>query len=560
MRLFEMFEGKIDEVNMSPGALADFANSELAQSMTAGFETELIVPNILDEEEAATAAAKARKYPNNERTKSLEQIEKFFLQNERNTPKKVQNVIKTLTNMIENNYRKVNAEAYLANYLPTMLDIKQRIGSLKWPFDYDPDAKPNNKDLYTELQISELISKAIGMPVKYASGYHGEKRGSGYFILEPDSSIAYDEDDNEAGLELVSPPMPLAQCLEYLDKVFAWANSFGCKTDQSTGFHMGISIPNQNKNNVDYVKFVLFLGDEYVLNEFGRGDNEYAQALSSILVGNLSYDFKRTLAKVRAGMNSKAARTLTKNLGSSHNGKYVSVNIKPNYIEVRSAGGVDYIKNVDKIKLTLMRYVRAMAIAADPEAEKNEYAKKFYKFLNRSSHFPREENAIMPLFVQYSTGQMSAEELTQEILTIRQHKVANTFNSLKKVPTPQTGQGTEYFVLDDEGKLLHKLSAYSRKDAEKLAIKWARSENYPVSVYDMRVVLPNSKIGQAALTKAADQKQNIKHVKAYRVSFMLDGENFRKTVQIASEDEVYDWFAKNMPDAEIEHLQPIYHQ
>ena len=107
---------------------------------------------------------------------------------------------------------------------------------------------------------------------------------------------------------------------------------------------------------------------------------------------------------------------------------------------------------------------------------------------------------------------------------------------------------------------MHKLSAYSRKDAEKLAIKWARSENYPVSVYDMRVVLPNSKIGQAALAKPADQKQNIKHVKAYRVSFMLDGENFKKTVQIASEDEVYDWFAKNMPDAEIEHLQPIYHQ
>ena len=465
MRLFEMFEEKIDEVNMSPGALADFAKTEFAQSMTAGFETELIVPDN-------------------------------------------------------------GAEA-----------------------------------------ISIHIADAIGMPVKYKKGYHGVKRGTGYFILEPDSSIGYnnkeDEDtmgDNEIGLELVSPPMPFAQTLEYLDKVFSWANSYGCRADSTTGFHMGISIPNQNKNNVDYLKFILFLGDEYVLNEFGRGDNEYAQALSSILVGNLSYDFKRTLAKVRAGMNSKAARTLTKNLGSSHNGKYVSVNIKPNYIEVRSAGGEDYIKNVDKIKLTLMRYVRAMALAADPEAEKNEYAKKFYKFLNRSSHFPREENAIMQLFVQYSTGQMSAEELTQKILTIRQHKVANTFNSLKKVPTPQTGQGTEYLVLDDEGKLLHKLSAYSRKDAEKLAIKWARSENYPVSVYDMRVVLPNSKIGQAALAKPADQKQNIKHVKAYRVSFMLDGENFKKTVQIASEDEVYDWFAKNMPDAEIEHLQPIYHQ
>jgi hypothetical protein len=185
MRLFEIFEATIDEVNMSPSALADFAKTEFAQSMNAGFETEIIVP------------------------------------------------------------------------------------------DNGGQA------------ISIDIANAIGMPVKYNKGYHGVERGPGYFILEPDSSIGQDDDSDlkhgETGLELVSPPMPLTQCLEYLDKVFNWANKYGCRTDSSTGFHMGISIPNQSKANVDYLKFILFLGDEYVLKDFGREDNEYAQNMNTVI-------------------------------------------------------------------------------------------------------------------------------------------------------------------------------------------------------------------------------------------------------------------------------------
>ena len=461
MRLFEMFDEKIDEVNMSPGALADFAKTEFAQSMTAGFETELIVPDN-------------------------------------------------------------GAEA-----------------------------------------VSIHIADAIGMPVKYNKGYHGVKRGTGYFILEPDSSIGYnnkeDEDtmgDNEIGLELVSPPMPFTQTLEYLDKVFSWADSYGCRADSTTGFHMGISIPNQSKANVDYLKFILFLGDEYVLKDFGREDNEFAQNMNTVISGNIPSDIQleKMFKSMRNGMNSRAAKLLSDKL-TSNNDKYVSVNVKPNYIEVRSAGGVDYIKNVDKIKLTLMRYVRAMGIAADPEAEKNEYAKKVYKLLSKNFSKNYGNNNMMTLFSQYSSNQITQDQLMAAIHKIRQDKAATQYwkKPNAKIAEPKAGQGTEYFIVSN-GKLLHKIVAKTRRDAEVMAEKWI-AEN-PNPIYDYSVVLSNSKMGQQATVATAAEKT--KQPKSFKIRFSLEGESFTKTVKTSSKDEAMDLMYHNFPKAKIETVTPIY--
>jgi len=462
MRLFEIFEATIDEVNMSPSALADFAKTEFAQSMNAGFETEIIVP------------------------------------------------------------------------------------------DNGGQA------------ISIDIANAIGMPVKYNKGYHGVERGPGYFILEPDSSIGQDDDSDlkhgETGLELVSPPMPLAQCLEYLDKVFNWANKYGCRTDSSTGFHMGISIPNQSKANVDYLKFVLFLGDEYVLKDFGREDNEYAQNMNTVISGNIPSDFQleKMFKSLRNGMNSKAAKILSNKLTSSNN-KYVSVNIKPNYIEVRSAGGTDYLKNVDKIKLTLMRYVRAMALAADPDAEKNEYAKKVYKLLSKNFSRNHGSNNMMTLFAQYSSNQITQDQLMAAIHKIRQDKASAQYwkKPFAKIAEPKAGKGTEYVIISN-GKLLHKVVAKTRRDAEVMAEKWI-AEN-PNPIYNYSVVLSNSKMAQqaTAIASATTDKQGNRIPKKYRVYFRLDNQSFSKTINTTSEDEAYDWMAVNLPMAEIEEVKPMY--
>ena len=91
----------------------------------------------------------------------------------------------------------------------------------------------------------------------------------------------------------------------------------------------------------------------------------------------------------------------------------MSVNIKSNYIEFRSAGG-DYFQNINLVKNTLLRYVRAMAIAADPNAEKREYAKKLYKLFSIE---PNNKNTnSIKLFSMYASGQIGKLELKQALM------------------------------------------------------------------------------------------------------------------------------------------------
>jgi hypothetical protein len=461
MRLNEIFEEKLDEVNMSPGALADFAKTPFAQAMTAGFEAELVIPNAQGGDDDGEQEPD---YDQDERCYSTEDIRNFF-QGDYNSRSSVNSAIeqidqefyeyadekilddfegerdemmrqylkddgkdeKEIEEIMDDpdsrEYQKAYDQAweeyrdgadydsYTRNFFRRnyqyMSDVANSTG-LGWPHW----TSSGNGEGESIEDIAADIASSIGMPVKASSGYHGMKRGTGFFILEPDSSIDYV--DGEAGLELVSPPLPLSQCLEYLDKVFAWADGRGCATNDSTGFHMGISIPDQSRENVDHLKFTLFLGDDYVLKQFGRESNTYAKSMvqkMSQKVKNLGAGYgimgaEGMLKAFKDGLNSSAAKFVKTTLTTTHD-RYVTVNIKDKYIEVRSAGG-DYLDDLDKIKNTLLRYVRAMALAADPEAEKQEYAKKLYKFM---SPMVRGDEDVIKYFSQFSAGTLPATAL-----------------------------------------------------------------------------------------------------------------------------------------------------
>jgi hypothetical protein len=120
--------------------------------------------------------------------------------------------------------------------------------------------------------VAEDFSRAIGRPVNASDRYHGGRREAGHYVVEPDSSLDPD-DSNDGGLEFVSPPLPLDELLSDLEKVRAWAKRRGCYTNDSTGLHMNVSVPDTSTAKLDYVKLALLLGDERVLNEFGRAAN-----------------------------------------------------------------------------------------------------------------------------------------------------------------------------------------------------------------------------------------------------------------------------------------------
>jgi hypothetical protein len=466
----ESSEQRLTEIDMSPGALKKFSASNIAKSTSVGFEFEMIVPNMVDPYnvdysepdydydgyvESNTVGALQRDLINFFRdtatTRQVERaVEEFsdklndyihdqFVDWLADNQDQMYEMYRDWTNLETDEEIKASIDDGDADYdkiIEKMSDQHNSEwndldGALEyhglqmysdWSREYDLDWPHYTEGGSGEIdddalrEVAQEIKNAVGMPVKSAAGYHAFKsnREPGVWYLETDSSINASESDNEGGLELVSPPLPLEQALEKLDQVLTWMQGHGAYTDSSTGFHMGVSIPEME--NVDYIKLILFLGDKYVLDEFGRLGNSYTRsALSKMEVGNAPYVMKNMpgiFDALRGGLEKAALKMLAASL-VPRNDKYTSVNIKDQYVEFRSAGG-NYLEAIEKIKNTLLRYVRVMAIAADPNDAKQEYAKKLYKLL-ASAAANEKDLDVIKWFTMYSSGNIAKAELVARL-------------------------------------------------------------------------------------------------------------------------------------------------
>jgi len=170
---------------------------------------------------------------------------------------------------------------------------------------------------------------------------------------------------------------------------------------------------------VDYTKLILFMGDQYVLQKFGREANTFCKsALQNIKsrIKSGQVDAAQVLANMRQGLNATAGAMVQGNVGT---GKYTSAHIKPGYIEFRSPGG-DYLAeaNVDMQSLenTMLRFARAMKIAGDPTAEREEYAKKLYKLVAPQG------NDALKYFAEYSAGKLPKAALKSFVKQVQQQR------------------------------------------------------------------------------------------------------------------------------------------
>jgi hypothetical protein len=283
--------------------------------------------------------------------------------------------------------------------------------SLDWPY-MTGGGGGNNGGSRDWEDIGTSLQAAIDMPVKVSSNYHSTTRKEGRWIVEPDSSL--DPDDREDfGLEIVSPPLPLLDALEKLQEVTDWANNpseGNAYTNQSTGLHMGVSVPYKG-GDVDYLKLILFLGDEYVLQSFGREANTYTKSAMQKFRENIRSgraDPAGALMLMKNNLIEFAQREIQKGVGTS---KYTSAHIQDGYIEFRSAGGdwlAEESADPQKLSSTMLRYARAMQIAANPSEERREYAKKLYKLV------APEGDSQLALFSQFAAGAIDKDELKKQ--------------------------------------------------------------------------------------------------------------------------------------------------
>lgn len=465
----ESHDQRLLEIDMSPGALKQFSASAIAKSASVGFEFEMIVPYMSDPD-AGDGQADYANYDDAVSSGSLGSLEddlrSFF--SETTTRREVQRAVEDFSERLNeyidqqfDDWLKENQDMFYEMYrdwtnLETDEEIQASIeaedadydrivekmrdqhreewddleGALRendlemysdwereygFPWPYYEEERSGEIDADAMKDVADEIKRAVNMPIKSSPNYHAfSKREPGVWYLETDSSIDADESEGEGGLELISPPMPLDQALEKLDAVLNWMEDHGAYTDSSTGFHMGVSIPEMEK--VDYIKLILFLGDRYVLDQFGRLGNSYTRsALSKMEIGNapsVMRSMPGIFDALKGGLD-KAALKMIEAMLVPRGDKYTSVNIKTGYIEFRSAGG-NYLEAIEKIKNTLLRYVRVMAIAADPNDAKQEYAKKLYKLLATAAANEKDLDVIK-WFTMYSSGNLAKAELVSKL-------------------------------------------------------------------------------------------------------------------------------------------------
>ena len=253
--------------------------------------------------------------------------------------------------------------------------------------------------------VAQEFENAIGRDVRASGNYHSGSviRPSPTqirYVVEPDGSLEGDNPGDQ-GLEFVSPPLPIDEILGDLNKVKTWAKEYGCYTNDSTGLHINISVPDYSRENLDFVKLALLMGDKYVLDSFGRASNTYAKSALDIVkkaVRDNPADAAKLLDKMKGNMDQLA----TKAIHSGSTSKYTSINTKDGHIEFRSPGGDWLDENFDQIENTLLRFTVAMSAALNPEAYREEYLKKLYKLLSENN---RDDDTIK-YFSDYVAGKI----------------------------------------------------------------------------------------------------------------------------------------------------------
>ena len=286
-----------------------------------------------------------------------------------------------------------------------MSDVMRRVNAnISWPYYTAPESSYGGGEAIES--IGDDFSEAIGKKVYSSSDYHGARRAPDAYSLETDSSINHRS--GEAGLEFISPPMPVDEMIEDLKKVKEWADDRGAYTNNSTGLHINVSVPNYSRDDLDYVKLAILLGDKYVLDKFGRIGNTYAKSALDIIKerANSPADVDRLLKQLKGNMETIASKLIH----SGRTNKYTSINTKDSYVEFRSAGGDWLDKNFDKIEDTLLRFVVALDAACDPKKYKKEYLKGLYKLLK-----PKDPKSDMSYLARYMAGEITRSEYAKQL-------------------------------------------------------------------------------------------------------------------------------------------------
>jgi gamma-glutamylcyclotransferase (GGCT)/AIG2-like uncharacterized protein YtfP len=472
----------LNEVNMSPSSLKKFTDSKTDENIMIGFEAEMIVPGLQkfdsDGDDIIEDLSKDIKFPTGPNMKKeiltwfengdnpdsdvviKSAFNKFLLDLSNYQKRQLNKYIntkegkETLYKIIKDNRSKtidslgtsiadkeiwrdirvqnnwydeafdIISNSYLKsnNFMAEFLDYfgieKMSDFCDSYNLNY-PYYKHEYNTLITIKELTDDFQKFTGLNVVYSQEYHSVTRKPNLWIFEPDISII-DNTKSGSGIELISPPIKLKNFYDQLNEFWHWAEHRKIITNNTCGFHVGISLPDQTTNKIDKLKLLFFLGENYVLKMFKREHNQYTKSSFDYMIHNLEYgldydEASKAFSLLKTDLNKLANHFFLQTLAVSTD-KYHSINVRSKYIEFRLAGG-NYLEQKNDIENTIMRYIRAMVIASTPEAEKKEYAKKLYKGLHLI--YEDDDFDIIKIFAQYSSGLIDENSLKLKLKYIQ---------------------------------------------------------------------------------------------------------------------------------------------
>ena len=520
----QLAEQDLFEINMSPTNLKKLAAQTGA---LAGMEFEMIVPGI---DGGGDDGDLEPDYDQDERCRSIEDAAQFFFDGDFNGRRDIQRLRDSMQNdfqewLDDKIYQEWESrgEEYLEEWIPNNVDESEwnpdnlegeaRTGALE-EFIANLHADPGGSDAFDEFReesnydesdwldaedldrmsdverqyeiswpywssgggdegagiesVADEFRDAIGRKVNWSDSYHGGKREDDTYVVEPDGSLIPGDSD-DAGLEFVSPPLPIDEMISDLNKVKAWADQRGCYTSKAakTGLHINVSVPGFDNKKLDYVKLALLLGDEYVLNQFGRLGNSYAASAMGIIKERIAQrpeDAAAMLQKMKTGLGELASKVVH----SGTTSKFTSINTKDGYIEFRSPGGDWLGDNFDKIETTLMRFVVALDAAMNPEKYRDEYLKKLYTVLK-----PKDQNDTLSYFAKFAAGELPKAALKSFIkqAQLERKDKKNTGDSAYTA-IPSSGNQKYQVQRTANDEIVGTFNAASDTDANAVARQW----------------------------------------------------------------------------------------
>jgi len=209
-----------------------------------------------------------------------------------------------------------NQDCTYKNFFPKNSDLCQYGCEFEFYIDKTIDfnvAIKNIKDKLFQITHSKIIVDMVSTP-KY-------KERNNCMQIKPDISL----DDN--GIEISVPISSKDGIIHYIQHISSIIDQFGY-TNEETGFHIHISTIKNDGNHIDFYRYMLLCHEEKLLTSW-KPRNGYSQNVMDVLSKNTKQ--KSRIIKTKKGTIWNLEK------------------IAPNHIEIKSIGGLNYHKDIDKL-------------------------------------------------------------------------------------------------------------------------------------------------------------------------------------------------------------------